>query len=150
MAAEQRREAEDEFKETQRVRDAAVGRRRAKVREHFEGVLWDEYESDEAEELLDGVDHQLDDLVADDPDFLDIPVETLILRVADQLGLLDKGDAPDDENEPKDGEAQDEAPEAVTPPAPVAGEPTFEADWGDPPPRRDHPPAEPPPPDPSP
>ena len=150
VAAEQRREAEDELKKTQRVRDLAVGRRRTQVREHFEGVLWDEYESDEAEELLDGVDHQLDDLVADDPDFLDIPVETLIARLSDKLGLLDKDDAPQDE--PEDEEARDEPPEATAPPAPVAGEPTFEADWGDPPPRGDRPPVEaaPPPPDPSP
>ena len=154
LAAEQRRVAEGELKETQRVREVAVGRRRTKVREHFEGVLWDEYESDEAEELLDGVDHQLDDLVADDPDFLDIPVETLIARLSDKLGLLDKGDAPEDGDGDGDGDGktQDEAPEAAAPPAPapVVNAPRFEADWGDPSPRRDRPPPEPPPPDPPP
>lgn len=152
LAAERRREADVERQETQRVHDAAVVRKRKQVCSHFERVLWDEYEHDDAKEFFDGVQHCLDDL-AEDGEILDAPLETLILRVGEHLGLLDNDDAPEDEPEDAetpDAETQAEAPEAAALPAPVAGDPTFEADWGKPPPRRDRPPPEPPPPDPSP
>lgn len=138
LATERRREAEVEHQETQRVHDAAVVRKRKQVCGHFERVLWNEYEHDDAKEFFDGVQHCLDDL-AEDGEILDTPLETLILRVADQLGLLDN----DDEDEPEDGETLAEAPEAAILPAPVVDKPTFGADRGDPPP-------EPPPPSPRP
>jgi hypothetical protein len=83
-AADARRCAEDDRLQAGRLRREAVGARRGRVLRHFERVLWDEYEDDEAHERLEDLDARLTDL-ADDPDFLDTPVETLIQRLADEI-----------------------------------------------------------------
>ena len=72
--------------EADRERRSAVTRQETRVRRHFERVLWDEYDDDEAQALFDDMDERLGDLL-DEPDFLDTPAETLIRRLADQLGL---------------------------------------------------------------
>lgn len=96
--------------EAERARDVAVAQRRARVQAHFSQVLWNEYEACDAEELFDEVGMRLRDLAFDD-DFLDTPVETLIRRLADDIGLGE---------EPHEPEPADEAPPPVEPPAPAA------------------------------
>jgi len=92
-----RRVAQDARKEIQRARNEAATIRRAQVRRHFDRVLWDEYEPDDVEDMLDVVHARLGDMVLDD-DFLEAPIETLIQRLADEIGL---GEAPaDDPSDP--------------------------------------------------
>jgi len=92
-----RRVAQDARKEIQRARNEAATIRRAQVRRHFDRVLWDEYEPDDVEDMLDVVHARLGDMVLDD-DFLEAPLETLIQRLAEEIGL---GEAPaDDPSDP--------------------------------------------------
>jgi len=95
------RVAQDVRKEIQRARNEAITIRRAQVRRHFDRVLWDEYEPDEVEDMLDVVHTRLGDMVLDD-DFLEAPLETLIQRLADEIGLGEQpaDDPPDPPPEP--------------------------------------------------
>jgi hypothetical protein len=93
-AEDARRLAQDAHKEARRARDAAITARREQVRRYFDRVLWDEYEPDDAEDLLDDVHSRLGDMALDD-DFLEAPIETLIQRLADEIGLND-ADAEDE------------------------------------------------------
>jgi len=88
---EQDRKAEDgrrlvvaEREDAERGRRDAVARKRAAVRAHFDRVLWDEYEQDEALRLFDEVEDRLGDL-AHDPDFLETSTPALIRRLADEI-----------------------------------------------------------------
>ena len=90
---EQARKAEDGRKravaervETERAHGQAVAHKRAAVQRRLDRLLWDEYEQDEALELGEEVEDRLADL-AQDADFLDTPLETLIQRLADDIGL---------------------------------------------------------------
>jgi len=85
-AADGRRVAQDVRKDAERARNEAAALRRAQVRRHFDRVLWDEYEPDDVEDMLDVVHARLGDMVLDD-DFLEAPIETLIQRLADEIGL---------------------------------------------------------------
>jgi len=107
---EQARKAEDgrklataERQQAQHARDGAVAHKQARVQRHFERLLWDEYEDDDAQERFEDLDERLDDL-ADEPDFLDTPTEILIQRLADEIGL--------------GGEPADDPPEPPPPPPP--------------------------------
>jgi len=51
-------------------------------------LIWDEHDGDEAVALLQDLTERLDEL-ADEPDFLDRPVEILIERIRRELGLVD-------------------------------------------------------------
>ena len=86
LATEQRREAELQEREDRRAHLNTLGRHRAPVRSHFEGVLWNEYEEDDAQEIFERLDERLGDL-SEDEGFLDIPVETLIARLSEEFGL---------------------------------------------------------------
>jgi hypothetical protein len=107
-----RRAAESAREADRREHRRAVERRSAQVRRHFERVLWDEYETDEALELFDEVDARLADL-ADAPDFLATPPEILIRRLADDVGVGEPR-APAEAVPPRP------APGAIAPPAPRA------------------------------
>jgi len=112
LAAEQREIAEAQRLEARKVRDAAVAKRREQVRSRFRDLLWDEYEyeNDDALEMLDGASYRFDLLAEEDPDLLDIPLETLVAQIADILGMNDDySEDEDDEGE----DAEDEAPEAA-------------------------------------
>jgi len=97
---EQARKAEDGRKravaervDAERVRRDAVAHKRAAVQRHLDRMLWDEYEQDEALELGEEVEDRLANL-AQDADFLDTPLETLIQRLADDIGLGEEPKAP--------------------------------------------------------
>ena len=101
--------------QAERTKRDAVGAKRARVLRHFERVVWDEYEGDEAHDWLEDLDGRLTDL-SEDPDFLETPFETLIQRLADDIGLGE-----DRTDEPPPGQAQvaldpgREAPQASSP-----------------------------------
>jgi len=105
-----RQRVETDRKDADRRRRYAVGRKRAAVQAHFDRILWDEYEQDDALQLGDDVEDRLADL-AEDPDFLETPVETLIQRLADDIGLG---------AEPEAAAADAPPPPPVDPPAPAA------------------------------
>ena len=109
-ADDARKRAEGVRAEAERTRRDAVGVKRGRVLRHFERVLWDEYEDDEAHDWFDDVEGRLTDL-SEDPDFLETPVETLIQRLADDIGLGEEPEAAADDVPP---------PLPVDPPAPVA------------------------------
>ena len=111
FAAERRQVAEVESQEARKLRDAAVAKRREQVRSRFRDLLWDEYEHDDACEMLDGAGYRFDLLAEeDDPAFLDIPLETLVAQIADLLGMNEVDDEDEDE--------EPEAAEAAAPPPP--------------------------------
>jgi len=67
-------------------------------------------------EMLDGATYRFDLLAEEDPDLLDIPLETLVAQIADILGMND------DYSEDEDGEDEEpEAAEAALPPPPGSG-----------------------------
>jgi hypothetical protein len=109
-ADDARKRAEGVRAETERTRRDAVARQHTRVRRHFERILWDEYDDDDAQELFEDVDRRLTEL-ADEPDFLETPTETLILRLAEEIGLGEEPEADADDPPP---------PPPVDPPAPVA------------------------------
>jgi len=115
LAAEQRQVAEAQRLEAKKLRDVAVAKRREQVRDRFRDLLWDEYEyeNDDAVEMLDGASYRFDLLAEEDPDLLDIPLETLVARIADILGM-------NDDYSEDDEDAEDEAPETAEadPPSP--------------------------------
>jgi len=143
-----RQRVETDRKDADRRRRYAVGQKRAAVQAHFDRILWDEYEQDDALQLGDDVEDRLADL-AEDPDFLETPVETLIQRLADEIGLGEAPEAAADEPpaapEPAPAPAPEPAMSAPEPPPPAAvalTEPPPEAIRPDPPPG---PPPDPPP-----
>ena len=115
LAAEQRQVAEAQRLEAKKLRDVAVAKRREQVRDRFRDLLWDEYEyeNDDALEMLDGASYRFDLLAEEDPDLLDIPLETLVAKIADILGM-------NDDYSEDDEDAEDEAPETAEadPPSP--------------------------------
>jgi hypothetical protein len=131
-----RKAAEGVRAEAEREHRSAVDRHHTRVRRHFERVLWNEYEPTDAQELFEDLDDRLTDL-AEQPGFLDTPTETLIQRLADDIGLNDEPDEP-------------AAPEPIYP-EPVALEPEPTEPAPLPPPAPPDPPPVPPrPPDPPP
>jgi hypothetical protein len=133
LAAEVRRGAEAERKDAEREHGEATWRHRVRVRGHFERVLWDEYEDDDAQEIFDDVDERLGEL-SGDAIFLETPVETLITRLTHEFGI---GARLATEPSADDGEAAgDEAngDEANGAPAEAEPEPAF-AEEAEPAPR---------------
>ena len=109
-ACDARKLADGVRRDVEQVREIAVARRRAQVQAHFSRVLWNEYEACDAGELFDDVGMRLRDLSFAD-DFLETPVETLIRRLADDIGLGEK---------PQAAAADDAPPPPVDPPSPLA------------------------------
>jgi hypothetical protein len=146
--AEMARKAADGVRaEAEREHRSAVDRHHTRVRRHFERVLWNEYEPTDAQELFEDLDERLTDL-AEQPGFLDTPTETLIQRLADDIGLNDEPDPPADDPPQADiAEPAATEPPTVEAPAPLS-EP-LEADAAPPAPP-DPPPDPPRPPDPPP
>jgi hypothetical protein len=108
--------AEAERKAAERDRHVKVELKRKRVRHHLHGLVWDEYDDEEAEALCEDVDQRLSDLVHED-DFLDTPIEALIARLADDIGLNDEP-----EPDPRSAEAVPE--EEPSPPSqPLAAGP---------------------------
>ena len=70
--------------------------KRTEVLTRVERLIWDEYDKDDAEELSEEANWRLADLSLAD-DFLDTPLETLIQRLADDIGLGRSADEPDRE-----------------------------------------------------
>ncbi|HEY0647614.1 hypothetical protein, partial [Phenylobacterium sp.] len=93
---EARKAAESARRGAEQAREVAVARRRARVQAHFSQVLWNEYEGEDAEGLFDDVGMRLRDLSFDD-DFLETPVETLIQRLSDEIGLGEDPEADTDD-----------------------------------------------------
>ena len=94
-------------------RDAAARIHRELVSDHFERILWDEYEDAEAHEIYSDLNEHLRDIARDD-DFLETPVATLIQRMAEEFGIGAARKRDDDDNQDKD-----DAPSA--PPSPLRG-----------------------------
>ena len=160
---EEARKAEDALKAAEQAREAArrshrdaVWSKRTQVRRHFERVLWDEYEDNDAQEIFEDVDARIGEL-ADADDFLETPLEVLIQRLADEIGPPPPAEDPPEASTetPSEAAAADEpSPPGPAPPepSPPCGErvgsggetpaPPQEAQPPDPPPR---PPPEPPP-----
>jgi hypothetical protein len=118
IAAERRRETEDARKaaedlrrEAERAREAVVARRRWRVRSHFERVLWDEYEDDDAQEIFNDLDKRLAELAEAD-DFRDTPVETVIARLMEEfeIGVHDEADEAPPKNTPSSRTARSDDP----------------------------------------
>jgi len=123
IAAAQRREAEDLRRDAQRAQRAAVDLHRMRVRRHFERVLWDEYEDDDAQEIFEDLDDRLGQF-ADDEAFVDTPIETLIARLTDEFVAAAAEDESSGDESPGDESPGRVAPEtaAATPPPSVADE----------------------------
>ncbi len=154
-----RREADAQRQDTERDHTTAVGRHRTQVRRHFQRVLWDEYEANDARAVLEDLDARLSGLADDGEGFLGTPIETLIARLSAEFCDEPAEDgAEDDEPDDDEPEDADEAPVALAriaapppepspppePPPPV--EAAVEAEPEPPPP----PPGPPPEPDPPP
>ena len=84
---ERRRQDHDERREATRRDEASATRRKAQVRLTVERAIWTEAEGLEAERLLDDLDDLLEEGALGDG-FLDEPVEALIARIQDDLGLV--------------------------------------------------------------
>ena len=132
LALEQRREAEVQHKEVQRVRRDTVGRHHDRVRSHFEDLLWHEYEEDDAQEIFERLDERLGDL-SEDGAFLETPVETLIARLSEEFGVGASGDPVEDEAAPETAVLEiAAAPPDLAEPDPAEPDPPFQPP--DPPP----------------
>jgi hypothetical protein len=83
---ERSRQDHDDRREAARRNEASATRRKAQVRLAVERAIWTEAEGLEAERLLDELDDVLEEGALSDG-FLDGPVETLIARIQDDLGL---------------------------------------------------------------
>ena len=94
LAAERRRQAEDEREAAEGASRAAVIERRYRVLRHFERLLWNEYESDDAQETFDELDGRLAELSEAD-DFVATPIETLIARLTEEFELRTAGETTD-------------------------------------------------------
>jgi hypothetical protein len=92
-AEDTRRVAQDIRKDAERARSDAVTAKRAQVRRHFDRVLWNEYEPEDVEDLLDDLELRLRNMIHED-DFLETPVETLVQRLSDEIGVNDTADEP--------------------------------------------------------
>jgi len=123
IAAAQRREAEDLRRDAQRAQRAAVDLHRMRVRRHFERVLWDEYEDDDAQEIFEDLDDRLGQF-ADDEAFVDTPIETLIARLTDEFVAAAAEDESSGDESPGDESPRRVAPgtAAATPPPSMADE----------------------------
>ena len=88
----QRADREDRL-DAQRQANSRNLIRKAQLRSAVEGVIWTEYEGTEAENLLDDLDHHLDEAILYD-DFTSDPVETHIQRICSQLDLKTEGANP--------------------------------------------------------
>ena len=109
--------AEADRKAAERDRHVKVELKRKRVRHHVHGLVWDEYDDEEAEALCEDVDQRLSDLAHED-DFLDTPIEDLITRLADDIGLNDE---PEPEPEPAEAAPANE-PSPPEEPSPPCGE----------------------------
>ncbi|WP_430420627.1 hypothetical protein [Phenylobacterium sp.] len=123
--------AEADRKAAERDRHARIEFKRKRVRRHLENLVWDEYDADDADAFCHEVDQRLSDLVYED-DFLDTPLEALIARLADDIGLND---------EPETAEAAPEPEVSHTEPAPEEPSPPSQPLAAGPPSLRDPPPA---------
>jgi hypothetical protein len=117
LTAEARTQAETERKAAERQHADAVGRHHKRVSDHFGRVLWNEYDEDDAQEIYDDLNEYLSDLAEDDPAFLETPVETLIARLTEKMGIGQE--EPDDDDE--GGESEDEASPVIPPETPLIG-----------------------------
>ncbi len=106
-AREAQAAAEADRKAAERDRQARIEFKRKRVRRHLENLVWDEYDDEDADAFCHEVDQRLSDLVHED-DFLDTPLEALIARLSDDIGL-------NDEPEPETEAAEEE-------PSPPCGE----------------------------
>ena len=144
--ADDARRAEDAARaEAECRRLTATTRQQIRVRRHFERVLWNEYEEDEAQALFNDLDDRLGDL-AEEPDFLDTPAETLIQRLADAIGLDDKPEDDPPAAEPAAIPPPSPPPPVLAPPV-IAAPPEPDQEPDPPEPCADASPPEPPPPE---
>ncbi len=86
LERERRRLDLEDRQDAQRRVEAGVSQRKAQVRFAVERAIWTEAEGVEAERLLDELDDLLEEGALGDG-FLDGPIETLIARIQDDLGL---------------------------------------------------------------
>ncbi|WP_430423834.1 hypothetical protein [Phenylobacterium sp.] len=115
-AREAQAAAEADRKAAERDRQARIEFKRKRVRRHLENLVWDEYDEDEAEAFCHDVDQRLSDLVHED-DFPDTPIEALIARLADDIGMNHEPEAETEADpSPREPEASPQEP------APPCGE----------------------------
>ena len=92
LALETRLERERKLASREAAQDAAretldrVQKKRSVIRRAIARDVWAEYEGDEAEALIDDLDARVYD-ASQDETFLDEPVETLVARIRENLGL---------------------------------------------------------------
>ncbi|MEJ1931786.1 hypothetical protein WDZ92_16225, partial [Nostoc sp. NIES-2111] len=122
--------------EAERDHRRRCGRNVQRVRDHFERILWDEYEESDAQEFYEDLDARVMDM-SEDEGFLDIPFSALVERLADEIGLTQAL------SEKRAAEAR-EAADAAVPRAPPRLAPPPKAK----PPKSKPPKAEPPKPEP--
>ncbi|MBU1375143.1 MAG: hypothetical protein KKE02_20255 [Alphaproteobacteria bacterium] len=122
VAAAQRRMADDARQDAERAHGAAVWRHQTQVRRHFERVLWDEYEADDAQEIFEELDVRLGQFGGDDT-FLQTPVETLIARLTDEFVVEPVEDDASDDAAPEP-DPEDATPETTALPLAMADDAT--------------------------
>ncbi len=86
LERDRRRLGQEDQADATRTRETSVGLRKAQVKSAVERAVWDEYEADEAEAILDRLDDHLAEACLYE-DFCDDPVETHIAQVTADLGL---------------------------------------------------------------
>jgi hypothetical protein len=132
-----RRDAEAGRQDAERARAAAAWSHRSRVRSHFERVLWDEYEDDDAQERFEILDARLSE-IADEAEFLETPIATLVARLTDEFGVgLEpeaEAEAPSADNDETEPMAAPDDPVAAAPPPEPAAAPPPEPEPPPPPP----------------
>lgn len=131
-AREAQAAAEADRKAAERDRQARIEFKRKRVRRHLENLVWDQYDEEDADAFCHEVDQRLSDLVHEDG-FLDTPLEALIARLSDDIGL-------NDEPEPE-SEANPESEFSGVEPEPAKPSPPSQPLAAGPPSLRDPPPA---------
>jgi hypothetical protein len=86
LGRDRRRQDQDDRRADERRGEVQASRRKAQVRIAVERAIWTEAEGDEAERLADDLDDMLEAMALAEG-FLEGPVEMLIARIRDDLGL---------------------------------------------------------------
>ncbi len=122
-AREAQAAAEADRKAAERDRQARIEFKRKRVRRHLENLVWDEYDDEDADAFCHEVDQRLSDLVHED-DFLDTPLEALIARLSDDIGLNDEPEPETEANPESEFSGVEPEPAKPTPPSqPLAAGP---------------------------
>jgi hypothetical protein len=97
LERDQRQAAREAANDAARQTLDRVQKKRSQIRRAISHDVWSEYEGDEAEALLDDLDAWVYE-ASEDEAFLDAPVELLIARIRENLGLAANAGEPDGED----------------------------------------------------